>query len=100
MSPYWNVTAVDAPLLLTVPLSVAPVVVTPVAAAVVAVGGVAGQAAVVNVKSVPFVVPAVLAPTTRKCCSVLHASPVIAADTAAFAAPAANGLCAAVTALP
>ena len=34
MGPYWNVTVVAAPLLLTVPLSVAPVVVTPVAAAV------------------------------------------------------------------
>ena len=47
--PYSNVVVVDAPLALTVPLSVAPVVVIALAAAVVALGAPAGHALVVNV---------------------------------------------------
>ena len=58
------------------------------------------HAADVNVMSAPLAVPALFAPTTRKWYAVLQASPVIAADTATAEAPAASGLCAAVTLLP
>ena len=86
-----------APLLDTVPFSVAPAAVTPLAAPVTAVGV---QAAVVNVALFPLVVPALFAATTRKWYSRLQVNPVIAADVEAPEAPAASGLCAAVAVLP
>jgi hypothetical protein len=61
--PYSKVTAVLAPLAVTVPVNVAFVVVTPVAAVVTTVGARAG---VVKVRSPPFTVPPIFAPLTLK----------------------------------
>ena len=66
-SPYSNVTVVAAPFELTVPLSVAVVSVTALAALVVTVGAEAAHAAVVKVWSAPLIVPPTpLLPLTRK----------------------------------
>jgi hypothetical protein len=56
---------VAAPFGFTVPFSWAAVVVTPVAAVVVAVGGGCGGVFVVTVRSLPFVVPPLFTATTR-----------------------------------
>ena len=62
VSPYSKMTVVESPLALTVPLSVALVMETPVAAFVVTVGA---SARVVKVISAPLVVPSLFCPTTR-----------------------------------
>ena len=74
---------------------------TPVAAAVVTVGAEGAQEPVVNVWSAPLMVPPTpLLPVTRKWYCVLQVRLATAALTAALAAPAASGLCAAVAELP
>jgi len=64
VSPYWKVTAVEAPLAVTVPLSVAVVGVTLDAAFVITVGNVI--AGVVKDCWSPWVVPAEFTPLQRK----------------------------------
>ena len=64
MSPYSNDAVVLAPLGFTLPLSVAPLVEIDVAAVVVTVG--AEHADVVNVRSLPLVVPVPFVATARK----------------------------------
>jgi hypothetical protein len=74
VSPYWKVTAVDAPFAVTRPLRVAVVKLTGAAEVVTTVGRVI--AGVVKVRSPPRVVPAALTPTQRKWYNVDGARPV------------------------
>ena len=99
--PYSKVTVVTAPFALTVPFKVAETAVTELAATVVTVGAEAGQAAVVKVWSAPLMVPPMpLLPLTRKWYWVLQVRLLTGALTAELTAPAASGLCVAVTELP
>ncbi len=66
VAPYSIVTVVAAPFALTVPFNVAVVIATAVAAVVVTVGAAIPHAAVVNVTSLPLVVPLELFASTRK----------------------------------